>query len=508
MSATVGTVYLVGAGPGDPGLLTVKGLACLQKAQVVVYDRLVSPRVLAHAPQQAERIYAGKSAAGHEMEQEEINALLAAKAKEGKVVVRLKGGDPFVFGRGGEEAERLAGEGVPFEIVPGVSSAIAAAAYAGIPVTHRDASSSFAVITGREDPGKAWTRIHWDKLAGGVGTLVVLMGVETLPETVAKLREHGMASHTPAAVIGWGTWPKQRTAVGTLADIVAKTKDAGIGAPAVTVIGEVVRLREKLRWFDSKPLFGRRVLVTRARTQASALAERLEELGAEAVEAAAIEILGPRDYVTLDRAMRKLPETQWAVFTSVNAVQWMMDRMESQGRDARSLAGVKVCAIGPATAASLRSRGIRADYVPEQFTTEAIMQGLGGEGRLEGQRIVLYQADIAPQDIVQALEGRGAQVQRVAAYQTVTPAGAAERAKQALAEGVDVITFTSSSTVEHLCALLGEGAAAAINRAKIASIGPITTRTAERLGVRVDATAEEHTIPGLVQAVLGLAKQG
>lgn len=506
MSETTGTVYLVGAGPGDPGLLTVKGLACLQKAQVLVYDRLVSPRLLGHAPPQAERIYVGKSPAGHAMEQDEINALLVAKAKEGKTVVRLKGGDPFVFGRGGEEAERLAQEGVPFEIVPGVSAAIAAAAYAGIPVTHRDAASSFAVITGREDPQKAWTRIHWDKLAGGVGTLVILMGVETLPETVAKLREHGMASDMPAAVIGWGTWPRQRTVVGTLEDIAAKSKDAAISAPAVTVVGEVVRLREKLRWFDRKPLFGKRVLVTRAREQASVLVEQLEQFGAEAVEVAAIEILGPRDYVTMDRAMKKLPETQWAVFTSVNAVEWTMGRLESQGKDARALAGVRVCAIGPATAASLRSRGIRADYVPEQFTTEAIAQGLGGEGSLEGQRIVLYQAAIAPMEIVQALEARGAQVQRVAAYQTVTPAGAAERAKQALADGTDIITFTSSSTVEHLCALLGDGAAAAINGCKTASIGPITTGTAERLGVRVDITAQEHTIPGLVQAVLGLAK--
>jgi uroporphyrinogen III methyltransferase/synthase len=434
------------------------------------------------------------------MEQEEINLVLVQKALEGKLVVRLKGGDPFVFGRGGEEAEALASRGLPFEVVPGVSSAIAVPAYAGIPVTHREVASSFAVITGREDLEKEWSRVHWNKLAGGAGTLVILMGVESLPETAAKLMEHGLSAATPAAVIERGTEPRQRTVTGTLDDIAERAWAAGLRAPAVTVVGEVVRLREKLRWFDARPLFGKRVLVTRSRAQAGALSKRLEELGAEAIEVPAIEVQPPEDWALLDGAMARLGSFAWAVFTSVNAVEMFMQRLAAAGKDARALAGVRLCAIGPATAEALAARGLRADHVPEAFTTARLAESLDVA---PGQRVLLPRADIAPQDLVRGLESRGAIVEQVTAYRTVTPERSRQLAREALASGrIDLVTFTSSSTVQNLVVLLGEDAKRLLANVPIASIGPMTTRTAESLGLRVAVTARRHTIPGLVEAVV------
>ncbi len=506
MTVSGGRVYLVGAGPGDPGLITARGLEVLRRAQVVVYDRLVNERLLAEAPGGAELVYAGKGPEGHVMEQDEINRLLVRRGAEGRLVVRLKGGDPFVFGRGGEEALALAAAGVPFEVVPGVTSAIAVPAYAGIPVTHRDMASSFAVITGREDPAKEWSRIRWDRLAGGVGTIVVLMGVESLDETVARLVEHGLPWSTPVAVIEGGTEPRQRTVAGVLDDIVQRAREARLRPPAVTVVGEVVRLRERLRWFDNRPLFGRRVLVTRSRAQASALSRRLEELGAEAIEVPAIEVRPPEDWLPLDRAIARLPEFAWIVFTSVNAVDSFFGRLDAAGRDARALAGVRVAAIGPATAEALRARGLRADYAPQRFTTEALAQGLAVT---PGARVLLPRADIAPEELVRDLTARGAAVEQVVAYRTVTPEGSRELAREALAGGrVDMVTFTSSSTVQNLVSLLGKEARALLSGVPVASIGPATTRTAERLGLRVAVTAREHTIPGLAEAVFEAMRFG
>ncbi len=502
MSAPVGKVYLVGAGPGDPGLITVKGMATLERAQVVVYDRLVSRRIVARAPAEAELVFAGKGPQGHAMEQDEINRLLVRKALEGRLVVRLKGGDPFVFGRGGDEAEALADAGVPFEVVPGVTAAIAVPAYAGIPVTHRELSSSFAVITGREDPTKEWSRIHWDKLAGGVGTLVVLMGVESLSETLAKLREHGLSGDTPAAIIQWGTEPRQRTVLGSLADVDRLAREAGMAAPAVTIVGDVARLRDRLRWFDTRPLFGLRVLVTRSRTQASALSQRLEELGAEAVEVPTIEIRPPDDWGPLDGAVREIAEFTWIVFTSVNAVDALFDRMDGAGLDARALAGVSLCAIGPATASALQRHGVRADAAPSQYTTTDLAQSLEEHG-LAGAQVLLPRADIAPNDLITDLERRGATVRQVTAYRTMAPEASRALAREALSRRqVDLVTFTSSSTVENLVRLLGDEARRLLAPVKIACIGPVTARTAEGLGLRVDIVAREHTIPGLVDAVL------
>jgi uroporphyrinogen III methyltransferase/synthase len=495
-----GLVYLVGAGPGNPGLITVKGLACLQKADVIVYDRLVSPALLRQAPQECEMIDVGKSPRRHTLPQEAINALLVEKALAGKAVVRLKGGDPFLFGRGGEEAEALAEAGVPFEVVPGVTSAIAAPAYAGIPVTHRDQTSSFAVVTGHEDPTKADSSLDWQKLATGVGTLVILMGVGNLPKIVAKLIEHGRDPRTPVAIVQEGTDTRQKTVTGTLADIVERAREADIKPPAVTVVGEVVALREKLRWFDTKPLFGKRVLVTRSREQASALSERLRELGAEPLEYPTIEIAPPKDMTPLDEAIATLPSYDWLILTSANGVRALVDRMSEKGTDIEALRRPKIAAIGPATAQALQRHGLRVDYMPEVYLAEEIAAGIGD---VAGQRILLSRVERAPKQLAQALRGKGAAVDEVTAYRTLA-VGAPDELKALLEdEQIDIVTFTSSSTVRNLVANLpGPTPATVLSRCLVACIGPVTAKTAKRLGIRVDVVAKEHTIPGLVEAIV------
>ena len=375
MNATQGKVYLVGAGPGDPGLITVRGLDLIRRADVVVYDRLVNRRLLSSAPAQAEQVFAGKSPEGAAMDQEAINDLLVREARAGKMVVRLKGGDPFVFGRGGEEAQALARHGIEFEVVPGITSAIAVPAYAGIPVTHRDVSSSFTVITGHEDPSKELSNLDWGKIAGGAGTLIILMGISRLEATVQKLIEHGLAKDTPAVSTEWGTEYQQRTVEGDLGDIVQRARAAGLGAPAVTVVGAVVRLRDSLRWFDKKPLFGKRVLVTRARAQAGALSGLLEEAGAVVSEVPSIEIQDPEDWGPMDEAVARLADYSWVVFTSVNAVDSLFHRLGRAGMDARSMAGVRVCAIGPGD--GLRAPGQRD---PCRLRPGRVHHGEGGRG--------------------------------------------------------------------------------------------------------------------------------
>jgi uroporphyrinogen III methyltransferase/synthase len=501
-----GLIYLVGAGPGDPGLITAKGLACLQKADVIVYDRLVSPALLRQAPRGCEMIDVGKSPQRHTLPQEAINTLLVEKALAGKIVVRLKGGDPFLFGRGGEEAEALAEAGVPFEVVPGVTSAIAAPAYAGIPVTHRDQTSSFAVVTGHEDPTKAESSLDWHKLATGVGTLVILMGVGNLPQIVAKLIEHGRDPRTPIAIVQEGTEARQKTVAGTLADIVAKAREADIKPPAVTVVGEVVALREKLRWFDTKPLFGKRILVTRSRQQASALSERLRELGAEPLEYPAIEIAPPKDMTPLDKAIAALPTYDWLVFTSANGVRALVDRMNEKGVEIEALARPKIAAIGPATAQALAGYGLRVDYMPQVYLAEEIATGIGD---VAGQRILLPRVERAPKQLAQALRGKEAAVDEVTAYRTLA-VGAPDELKALFEDGqIDIVTFTSSSTVRNLVANLpGPTPATVLSRCLVACIGPVTARAAKRLGIRVDVVAEEHTIAGLVEAIVTAVAEG
>ncbi len=495
-----GKVYLVGAGPGDPGLISQKGLEYLAQADIVVYDRLLDQRLLDLAPPQAERIYVGKKALEHAREQAEINRLLVEKANQGKTVVRLKGGDPFVLGRGGEEAQALADNRVPFEVVPGVSSAVAVPAYAGIPVTHRGLASSFAVITGHEASSKASPGIAWEKLATGVDTLVFLMGMQNLPKIVAKLAEHGRPPDTPVAVIKDGTRPEQRTVVGSLTDIVDKVTEQHLPAPAVVVIGEVVRLREKLRWFDNRPLFGKRILVTRARRQASALSKLLSERGAQAIELPAIDIQPVPDTEELDRAISNLTQYQWIVFTSVNGVEAFFQRLRDLKLDTRTLSGLKIGVIGPATAKALETRGIIPDCLPEVYTSEGLIEGLRS-GDITGQRFLLPRADIADKELVQGISQLGAEVHEVAIYKTVPDVGSISRAKQVLLSGeIDVITFTSSSTVSNLGAAF-KGDHLEINSAEVACIGPKTAETATRAGLKVDIVASEHTIPGLVAAI-------
>ena len=491
-----GKVYLVGAGPGDLGLMTQKGLRCLEQADVVIYDRLIDERLLDSAPPRAERLYVGKASSAHTKEQTEINRLLVEKAREGKTVVRLKGGDPYVLGRGGEEAGVLVDNDIPFEIVPGVTSSVAVPAYAGIPLTHRRLSSSFAVITGHEARGKSG--INWEKLATAVDTLVFLMGMKNLPDIVPRLIEHGRSPDTPVAVIREGTTPEQETVVGRLKDIVARVKEHHLTPPAVIVVGEVVRLRERLRWFDNRPLFGKRILVTRARHQADALSRFLIERGARPIELPAISIqkMAGRE---LDDAIADLPGYHWLIFTSGNGVEAFFERLRALGLDGRALSGLKIGAIGPATAQALRARGIIPDYIPEVYSSEGLIAGLS-RWDIAGKRLLLPRADIADKRLADGLAGLGAEVHEVAAYRTLPQPEAISQAKGVLLSGqIDVITFTSSSAVTNLVAVFGKELPPI--KAKIACIGPKTAETVAKAGLKVDIVAREYTIPALVAAI-------
>jgi uroporphyrinogen III methyltransferase / synthase len=500
MAASAGKVYLIGAGPGDPGLFTLKGKRCLEEADVVAYDALANTRLLIYAKPEAELIYVGKRGGQHALPQEEIGELLVERARAGKIVARLKGGDPFVFGRGGEEAEELAAAGVPFEIVPGVTSAVAAPAYAGIPLTHRDFTSTVAFVTGHEDPTKEDTSVAWDKIATGIGTLVFFMGVGQLPEIVKRLVEHGRAPQTPAAVIRWGTRADQVVVTGTLATLVERC--AGMKPPALIVVGEVVALREKLRWFEDKPLFGKRILITRAREQASAFGQRLEAAGAEVIEFPTIQIEPPESWEPLDSAVARIREYQWVIFTSTNGVRFFWDRLRNAGRDVRDLFGITVCAIGPATAAALLDRGIRADIIPAEFKAEALVEAVGSE-RVRGARVLLARAAEAREVLPEELTRRGAAVDVVPAYRTVRNTANADELRTLLREGkVDAVTFTSSSTVRYFLDLVGEEAARLLQGVVVASIGPITAETATRHGIVSHIVPDSYTIPALADALV------
>jgi uroporphyrinogen III methyltransferase/synthase len=501
-SAQVGTVYLVGAGPGDPGLLSVRAAQLIGRADVLVYDALVNPAVLDLRPSAAELVYVGKRGGAHSRTQEETNALLVELARSHRRVVRLKGGDPFVFGRGGEEALVLRAAGVPFEVVPGITAGVAAAAYAGIPITQRGMAASVAFVTGHEDPTKPDTDIDWEHLSRGVGTVVFYMGVGRMEENFRRMTAAGRSADTPAAVIEWGTYPRQRTVVGTMATLPGLAAEARIGAPALVVVGDVVGLREELAWFDARPLSGRRIVVTRARAQASDLAEALEDLGAEVVQFPTIRIEDAADPVPLADAARAVASFDWAVFTSVNGVDRFWAALHSQGLDSRALGGVRVCALGPATAAELGKHGVRADLVPDEFVAEGVVEAFSAVG-LAGKRILLPRAEVARSVLPDALRGRGADVVEVAAYRTVPDGAEAESVRRRLAAGeIDVVTFTSSSTAKNFVDLAGTD----LGGARVASIGPITSATARELGLTVDVEAEEYTISGLVAAVRKLCE--
>ena len=502
-----GTVWLVGAGPGDPGLITVAGVDVLSRAEVVVYDRLVSRRLVDLAPPKAERIFVGKHSAeggGSGYSQRQINDLLVARAREGKRVVRLKGGDPFVFGRGGEEAEALVAAGIPFEIVPGVSSAIAAPAYAGIPLTHRRISSSFTVVTGHEDPDKPGSAIDWERIAKGADTLVILMGGANLGEIMKRLAECGRAPDEPVAVVRWGTTPDQRVVAGSIADVAIRVAEAGLTPPLVTVVGPVVRLRDTLRWFDNRPLFGKRVLVTRAAEQAGVLSHALAEAGAEPIELPAIEIVPRIDKKALRQALDRLDaaEYDWLVFSSANGVDIFFDELRRGKKDARALGRARVCAIGPATAITLARHGVHADLVPERFLAEGVVEALAAQD-MTAKRVLWPCARGARRTLVVGLERLGANVDELPLYSAAVPKEVDAEAMSRLRAGeVDIVTFASSSAVRNLLKMLG-GDTSPLETPLIACIGPVTAATARRLGLRVDVEAPKHTIEGLMRALVG-----
>jgi uroporphyrinogen III methyltransferase/synthase len=488
----LGIVYLVGAGPGDPGLITVKGVECLRKADIVVYDYLANPRFLENAPAKAKRVYVGKKGASHSKEQEEINALMIAEARRGKTVVRLKGGDPFVFGRGGEEALALAGAGIPFEVVPGVTSAIAVPAYAGIPVTHRDFNSVVALVTGHEKDSEGENAPDWKSLAG-IPTLVFLMGWANLSNIVKNLIGAGRDPETPAAVIEWGTVPRQKTAVGDLKTIAEEVRKKGIKPPTVIVVGRAVSLSKDLNWFEAKPLFGRRIVVTRSRGQASELTRLLEEKGAEVIELPTIEIRPPSRWTSLDRAIRNLPKYDWLAFTSANGVQYFFERLFRLKKDLRHLHGVKIAAIGPATARPIEVLGIHVDLVADEFRGEALARKMIKKG-VRGKTILLAQAKQAREVLRDELKKAGARVEVVEAYRSVIPpVGTALRWPL---QNVDLITFASSLTVENFVKMVGA------TKFPVACIGPVTAETAREHGLNVAVQPRKYTMPALVEAIV------
>jgi len=511
--ATPGAVALVGGGPGDPGLVGLRAAKLLTSATFVAFDRLSPPEVLALCGPDCERLYVGKLPDRHALAQDEINRLLVRKAREGHAVVRFKGGDPFVFGRGSEEAQECAASGVPFEVVPAVTSAIAAPAYAGIPVTHRGASPAFAVVTGHEDPTKDELQVDWPALARFPGTLVLLMAVGRIGEIAAALLAAGKPPSTPVALVRWGTTPRQEVLTTTLADVGERVAETGFGSPAVTVVGDVAALRGELAWYERRPLFGVSVLVPRTRRQAGELSARLRALGAEPVEAPTIAIAPTREPERLAACLAAVGDGayDWVAFTSANGVEAVGETLRATGADVRRFAGVGLAAVGPGTAAALADLGLRADLVPMPATTRALADALlaaaepGGTrkapaGDARAPRVLLPRADIATPTLTESLRGAGWQTDEVEAYRTVEVRELDPTVRRRLESGeVDAAAFASSSTVRNFIALFGGPPPA---RTRVASIGPVTSETCRELGVRVDAEASPHDLDGLVAAVL------
>jgi len=496
-----GMVYLVGAGPGDPGLLTVKGQACLRRAEVVIYDYLANPVLLDEAPDGAEKIYVGKTRGCHHRPQQGINELLVEKARNGKLVVRLKGGDPFIFGRGGEEAQVLHEAGIPFEVVPGVTAGFAAAAYAGIPLTHRDHTTSLALFTGHEKPERKLSNLDWSKLATGIGTQVFYMGMANLSVISEQLIQHGRAPETPVAVIRWATTPRQQVVEGTLADIVGKVAAARLKPPAVSVVGEVVGLRRQLRWFEDRPLLGRRVLVTRSAGQLGTFARLLEQQGAEALACPVIDLADPEDFTLLDAAIAELSAFDILILTSANAVERFFARLRGQGLDLRSLAGIRVVAVGPKTARCIAAEGINPDLVPVDTRAEGVVAELLETG-VAGQRILYPRAALARPVIPERLSAAGAEVAAPVLYRTLPTGEGGGLLRQALAGGLDAVTFTSSSTVTNLFELADEEQRSVLKELPLFSIGPETSKTMRRHGLPIAAEASPSTLEGLVEKLV------
>lgn len=504
-----GKVYLVGAGPGDPKLITVRGLQCLEACDVVVYDRLASPRLLRHVKPGTEQIYVGKLPDRHTMKQEEINQLLVDLALQGKTVTRLKGGDPTIFGRVGEEAELLYDNGIEFEIIPGITSAIAVPAYAGIPVTHRDLASSLSIITGHESPDKLDRSIHWDKVTNATGTLIFLMGVSKIGYIAEQLIKHGKPPQTPVALIRWGTRVEQRTIVGTLETIEAIVREANFQPPAVIVVGEVVLQREKLQWYEKKPLFGLRVLVTRARAQASELANQIETLGGEPCEFPVIETIEPSDPAVIDLLREQLEQAeqyQWLMFTSVNGVEFFFGWLRKFQIDIRRFFGAKIAAVGPKTAEALAQRGLVAEELPVKFHAEGLLEQLDPQLKA-GERVLLPRGDLAREVLPRELKAKGLIPTEIDVYETVLADQQDELALDWIREKeIHMITFTSSSTVTNLLEVLKRkgisNPAELLADIPVASIGPITTQTAVEAGLKVAIEPDDSTLDGLLQAIV------
>jgi uroporphyrinogen III methyltransferase/synthase len=483
--------------------MTLRGREVLEQAEVVIYDYLANEEFLRYAPREAERIYVGKKGGDHTLSQDGINKLLVEKGRD-NVVVRLKGGDPFVFGRGGEEAQELVAAGIPFEVVPGVTAAIAVPAYAGIPLSHRDFTASMAFVTGheREDKDDSDSKIAWRELATGVGTLVFFMGVKNLADICRNLISNGRSAETPVAVIRWGTTSEQKTLVGTLSDISEKVREARLKPPAIIVVGEVVQLRDELNWFENRPLFGRRIVVTRAREQASDFKSLLASLGAHCIEFPTIAIEPPPCWEPLDTAIANLSSYHWVIFTSVNGVRYFMERLLAAGMDVRELKGVRLAAIGPKTAEALQQYGLRLDLVPGEYRAEAIIEALSSED-LQGRRFLMPRAMVARDILPASLREAGAHVDVVPAYQTVTPT---DRAADILGlfqrREIHCLTFTSSSTVSNFFGMFEkEEIFRRLEGTAIACIGPITAETARKFGLTVDIMPGDYTIPALADAI-------
>ena len=488
-----GCVYLVGAGPGDPELITARGLRLIESANIILYDHLAPVSLLHHAPEDVKTIYVGKKRTRHARTQQEINEILITEARSGRRVVRLKGGDAYIFGRGGEEAEALEEAGIPFVVVPGVTSAVGVAAYAGIPLTHRRETSSLTFVTGHDVDAIDWSAL------GPHGTLVIFMGLTTFPEIARRLIAAGRSPATPAAAVRWGTRGDQVTVEGALEDLTGKIEASGLKPPALIVVGEVVGLRPKLNWFEHLPLFGKRIVVTRPREQAASLCTELRDLGADVVPFPTIKTRPPDDWAPLDQAIGRLEAYDWLIFTSANGVRYFVERLDASSADLRNL-GARLCAIGPVTAEHLQRLHLKVDCVPEEYVAESLLEALGEED-LDGKRILLPRAKVARDLIPAQLMKWGAQVDVVAAYETVIPPESQARAHNLFSGDRKPawVTFTSSSTVKNFVRLCSAGA---LDGVHVASIGPVTTRTATELGIKVDVEAEQYTVEGLVRGIV------
>src|SRR5579875_44280 len=489
-------VYLVGAGPGDPGLITVKGRRILERADSILYDHLASERLLDLAPPDAERVYVGKKRSAHEFSQEEISAMLVERARAGKTVVRLKGGDPFIFGRGGEEMEALAAAGIPFEIVPGVTTPLGLAAYTGVPLTHREHTSAVTFVTGHDVGAIDWSRV------GAAETIVLFMGLVNFPAIAQELIRHGRSPETPAMAVRWATRPDQQTIAGTLEDLASRIADAGMKPPATIVIGEVVALRERFNWYEKLPLFGKKIVVTRDRRQAAELGEPVEARGGEALLLPVIEIRAPADPGPLDRAIGNLASYDWLIFTSANGVRFFLERLDRSPVDLRALKA-RICAIGPATRAAVEALHLKVDKMPEEYVAESLIRAFEGED-LCGRKILLPRAAVARDVVPVERKRRGGGGGVVEGDRTGIAEDAERRAREVLARRPDWIALTRAATVGQFLAVAGKEALAGV---KIASIGPVTSATARENGLEVTAEARPHTVEGIVRALAAAAAQ-